>query len=76
MLSSGFAANLAVRWHPSLEKIDFIQKVAGKEHGLFEFDLASRQSRQIFPHTSEALIFDWSSPLWRANWFRQICILV
>jgi Tol biopolymer transport system component len=54
------AANLAVRWHPRLERIEYIKQVASHQHGLFEYDLASKQSRQVFPHTGEALIFDWT----------------
>jgi Tol biopolymer transport system component len=54
------AANLAVRWHPRLERIYYVKQVAPHQHGLFEFDVASRQSRQVFRHTSEALIFDWT----------------
>jgi hypothetical protein len=54
------AANLAVRWHPSAERIDCITQVAEHQHGLFEYDLATKQSRQIFPQTSEALVFDWT----------------
>jgi hypothetical protein len=54
------AANLAVRWHPHLERVNYIKQVAEHQHGLFEYDLATKQSRQIFPHTSEALIFDWT----------------
>jgi tetratricopeptide (TPR) repeat protein len=54
------AANLAVRWHPSLERIVFIGRVAEHRHGLFEFDLATGQSRQVCPQTAEALVFDWT----------------
>jgi hypothetical protein len=54
------AANLAVRWHPRQERIDYVKQVAAHQHGLFEFDLASKRSRQVFPHTSEALVFDWT----------------
>jgi hypothetical protein len=54
------AANLAVRWHSRLERIEFIQQVAAHQHAVFEYDLASKQSRQVFPHTSEALLFDWT----------------
>jgi hypothetical protein len=54
------AANLAVRWHPSAERIDYITQVADHRHGLFEYDLATKQSRQVLPQTSEALLFDWT----------------
>jgi WD40-like Beta Propeller Repeat len=54
------AANLAVRWHPRLERIDYVKQVGAHQHGLFEFDLGSKQSRQILPHTGEAMLFDWT----------------
>jgi hypothetical protein len=54
------AANLAVRWHPRLDQVNYIKKVAAHQHGLFEYDLGSKQSRQILPHTSEAVLFDWT----------------
>jgi hypothetical protein len=54
------AASLAVRWHPLLDRVNYIKQVAEHQHGLFEYDLATKQSRQIFPHTSGALIFDWT----------------
>jgi hypothetical protein len=54
------AANLAVRWHPRLERIYYVGQVTAHRHGLFEYDLASQQSRQVFPHTGEALVFDWT----------------
>src|SRR5262249_8835073 len=51
------AANLAVRWHRRLERVYYVKQVASHQHGLFELDLGSKQSRQVFPHTSEALVF-------------------
>ncbi len=53
------AANLAVRWHPEQDRILYVKQVGKNQHGLFEFDLATKRSRQIVPHTGEALIFDW-----------------
>src|SRR5439155_12520866 len=64
------AANLAVRWHPRLERIAYIKQVSAHQHGLFEFDLATKLSRQIFPHTSEALLFDWTP-----DGSRLVCVL-
>jgi hypothetical protein len=54
------AANLAVRWHPRRERIEYVKQVAPHQHALFEFDLASKRSRQVSPHTGEALVFDWT----------------
>jgi tetratricopeptide (TPR) repeat protein len=54
------AANLAIRWHPHLDRIDYIKEVSPDQHAIFEYDLNSKESRQIFPVTSEALIFDWT----------------
>jgi hypothetical protein len=54
------AANLAVRWHPCLERIYYVKQVTAHQHGVFEWDLASKQSRQVSPHTSEAVLFDWT----------------
>jgi hypothetical protein len=53
------AANLAVRWHPSGRQIFFIKQV-GKQHGVFVYDLASKHSDQVFSHTGDAIIFDWT----------------
>jgi hypothetical protein len=53
------AANLAVRWHPREERILFVQQVNGR-HWLFEYDLASTKSTRVFPHGSDAMIFDWT----------------
>jgi tetratricopeptide (TPR) repeat protein len=64
------AANLALRWHPHLERIYYVKQVAAHQHGLFEFDLASKRSRQVSPHTSEALIFDWTP-----DGSRLVCVL-
>ena len=55
------AANLAVRWHPSGDRILFIDAVSGGNHALFAYDLqtraaAGRSSRKVRP----ALIFDWT----------------
>lgn len=54
------AANLAVRWHPKGEHILYIKDIGNGRHGLFEYNLRAQTSRSVFPHTAEALIFDWA----------------
>jgi hypothetical protein len=53
------AANLAVRWHPSGEKILFIDQVDSQRHGLFAYDLTNGTKEQVFAQTADAMIFDW-----------------
>src|SRR5437588_2629200 len=64
------AANLAVRWHPRKQSLYYIQTAGADQHGLFEFDLTTRQSQQVFAHTAEALIFDWTP-----DGSRLVCVL-
>src|SRR5262245_54552440 len=52
------AANLAVRWHPKGDRILFVD--GDGRHCVFEFDLATKAKRQVFPHRSAAMIFDWA----------------
>ncbi len=54
------AANLAVRWHPQGDRIVYVREVGQGQHGVFEYDLRTKASRRIFPHTAAALIFDWA----------------
>jgi hypothetical protein len=54
------AANLAVRWHPRGDRVLYVKEVSAGRHGVFAYDLAARTSTQVFPHTSEALTFDWA----------------
>jgi hypothetical protein len=54
------AANLAVRWHPDGKHILFVQQADQDHHGVFEFDLATKKSRPVFPHAAEAVVFDWA----------------
>jgi Tol biopolymer transport system component len=54
------AANLAVRWHPDGQHVLYVKEDGNGKHGLFEFDLEAKSSRQIFPHLSAALVFDWA----------------
>lgn len=54
------AANLAVRWHPKGDRVLFLCRTANDQHGVFEFDLASKEKRRVFPHSAAALLFDWA----------------
>jgi hypothetical protein len=54
------AANLAVRWHPRKECVYHVKQVAPHQHAVFEFDLATKRSSQVSPHTGEAVVFDWT----------------
>jgi dipeptidyl aminopeptidase/acylaminoacyl peptidase len=54
------AANLAVRWHPNGERIVYLKQTGPQQHGLFELDLKTKESRQICPFTAEAIVFDWA----------------
>jgi hypothetical protein len=53
------AANLAVRWHPAGDRVLFVRQT-GHGHGLFEYDLGTKQTRSVFPHEAEAILFDWA----------------
>jgi hypothetical protein len=54
------AANLAVRWHPRGDRVLYLDRAADGSHGLFAYDLAAKISKQAFPFTADALIFDWT----------------
>jgi hypothetical protein len=54
------AANLAVRWHPRLDRLYYIDQTSALEHGLFEYGLVSKASRKVFSRTSEGVLFDWT----------------
>jgi Tol biopolymer transport system component len=54
------AANVAVRWHPAGDRVLFVDRTDGNGHGLFEFDLVTKETRQILPQSAAALIFDWT----------------
>ena len=54
------AANLAVRWHPRGDRVLYVKQTEANLHALFEYDLQAKTSRRLFPHTAEALAFDWS----------------
>lgn len=55
------AANLAVRWHPSGDRILFLNQVAGDRVSLFEFNLQTQETRGLIDKQAKAMIFDWSS---------------
>lgn len=64
------AANLAVRWHPSGQGITFLQATKDGHHGVFQIDLATRQTTQVFPHATDGLLFDWTP-----DGSRLVCVL-
>ncbi len=53
------AANLAVRWTPKGDGVLFLH-AEGCTHGLHLFDLATKKSRQAFPHSATAFLFDFT----------------
>jgi len=55
------AAGLAVRWHPRGDRVLYVNRV-NEGHAVFEFDLATRESRQVFPDAGGAggVVFDWT----------------
>jgi hypothetical protein len=53
------AANLAVRWHPDGQHLLYVKQDDKGRHGLYELDLQTRKSRQVFPHSASDLMFDW-----------------
>lgn len=53
-------ANLAVRWHPSGQKIVYLDLLDDGQMGLFEFELSTGNRGQISPRTGAAMVFDWS----------------
>ena len=55
------AANLAVRWHPSGDRILFLDQVDGNQVSLFEYNLQTQQTRRLIDKQASAMIFDWSS---------------
>lgn len=55
------AANLAVRWHPSGDRIFYIDQVDGNQVSLFEYHLPSKKTRRLIDKQANAMIFDWSS---------------
>ncbi len=54
------AANLAVRWHPDGRRILYLKQTSNDQHAVYDFDLATRESTQVFPHTADGIVFDWS----------------
>ena len=54
------AANLGVRWHPDGKHLLFVKQTSLAEHAVFEFDLETRRSRQVFHRTAPGIVFDWA----------------
>jgi len=54
------AANLAVRWHPDGRRVLYLKQMDKNRHGVHEFDLATKKTKQVFPHTADRILFDWS----------------
>jgi len=54
------AANLAVRWEPSGLAVLFIDREGETAHGIYRFDLRSAKRTKAFPHSAEALLFDFA----------------
>ena len=60
-MHSGYvAANLAVRWHPSGQRLVFIGQTETGHHGVFEYEIQSGETRRIFPHTATHMVVDFS----------------
>jgi hypothetical protein len=55
------AAGLVIRWHPLGQRVLYLASVANapERHSVFEFDIATAKSRQVFPHSAAALLFDF-----------------
>lgn len=54
------AANLALRWCPDGNGILYVKQNDKGSHQLFKFDLQTGESKRVFPHSAQALVFDWS----------------
>src|SRR5262245_24779049 len=54
------AANLAVRWHPNGSRVLFVNQIAGNQHAIFEFDLATKEKQRVSPKTADAIVFDFA----------------
>jgi len=52
-------ANLAVRWHPKGDRILYLDKTAEHRLNLFEFNLETKNTRRVFEHDAQAMVFDW-----------------
>jgi hypothetical protein len=55
------AAGLAVRWHPKGDRVLYVKQADGGP-AVFEFDLATKASRRVFPDAGGAggVVFDWA----------------
>lgn len=65
------AVGLGVRWHPKGDRVLYIKQV-GEGHAVFEFDLATRASRRVFPgaDTAKGVAFDTT-----LDGSRLVCLL-
>jgi hypothetical protein len=54
------AGNRAARWHPNGKHLLFIQQTSEHQHAVFEYDLQTKQARQVFKETAETILFDWA----------------
>ena len=53
------AANLAVRWHPDGQHVLYVKEDDKDQHRLYDLDLQTNASHQVFPHSANDLVFDW-----------------
>jgi len=56
------AAGLAVRWHPDGKHILYCAAIDEglEQHSIFEFDIATEESKRVFPKSAGAILFDWT----------------
>lgn len=54
------AANLAVRWHPSGEKLFYVNRTSTNGHQVFAFDFEDSDSEKALPFEAEHVLFDWA----------------
>lgn len=56
------SGGLAVRWSPDGQHILYIAELAddSTQHSIFEFDIATGESRRVFPVAGHAVICDWT----------------
>lgn len=49
-----------MRWHPDGKHVLFVKQTGQNVHAVFEYDLETKESRQVFKNAAEAIIFDWA----------------
>lgn len=54
------AADLAVRWHPSGNRIVYVDQVQPGVHSLFEFEIETGSKKRLIDKAAHALVFDWT----------------